>query len=132
MRKRTRTRPDRKDLVDAAVLEVHGLVHDQGWLADRALEGALRRERHLWSSERRAVAEAVYGIVRWQGQLDLLLGGAPSCTPTPRRCPTPRAGCGPSAPCSIKPSPRIGATLCWPAFATGAASGWNTSPNWRP
>ena len=78
MRKRTRNRPDRLDLVDAAVLEVHGLVHDQGWLADRALEGALRRERHLWSSERRAVAEAVYGIVRWQGQLDLLLGGAPS------------------------------------------------------
>jgi 16S rRNA (cytosine967-C5)-methyltransferase len=65
----------RRDLVDAAVLEVHGLVHDQGWLADRALERALRRERGLWASERRAVAEAVYGIVRWQGQLDALLGG---------------------------------------------------------
>jgi 16S rRNA (cytosine967-C5)-methyltransferase len=68
----------RRDLVDTAVLEVHGLVHDQGWLADRALERALRRERGLWSSERRAVAEAVYGIVRWQGQLDALLGGRPS------------------------------------------------------
>jgi 16S rRNA (cytosine967-C5)-methyltransferase len=73
-----RPRPDRNDLVDALVLEVHGLVHDQGWLADRALERALRRERALWASERRAVAEAVYGVVRWQGQLDLLLGGRPS------------------------------------------------------
>lgn len=71
-------RSNRTDLVDAAVLEVHGLVHDQGWLADRALERALRRERALWASERRAIAEAVYGIVRWQGQLDLLLGGRPS------------------------------------------------------
>jgi 16S rRNA (cytosine967-C5)-methyltransferase len=71
-------RPLRRDLVDAAVLEVHGLVHDQAWLADRALERALRRERGLWAQERRAVADAVYGIVRWQGQLDALLGGRPS------------------------------------------------------
>ncbi len=71
---RRKPRPDRDDLVDAAVLEVHGLVHDQAWLADRALERALRRERGLWSTERRAVAEAVYGITRWQGQLDWLLG----------------------------------------------------------
>jgi 16S rRNA (cytosine967-C5)-methyltransferase len=67
----------RNDLVDAVVLEVHGLVHDEGWLADRALDRALRRERILWASERRAAAETVYGIVRWQGQLDLLLGGRP-------------------------------------------------------
>lgn len=73
-----RKRSDRIDLVDAAVLEVHGLVHDQGWLADRALERALRRDRGLWASERRAVADAVYGIVRWQGQLDALLGGRPT------------------------------------------------------
>ncbi|HSN90667.1 MAG TPA: RNA methyltransferase [Anaeromyxobacteraceae bacterium] len=65
-------RPLRTDRVDAVVLEVHGLVHDQGWLADRALERALRRER-LWASERRAAAEAVYGVTRWQGQLDRLL-----------------------------------------------------------
>jgi 16S rRNA (cytosine967-C5)-methyltransferase len=61
------------------VLEVHGLVHDQGWLADRALERALRDSR-LFAAERRAVAESVYGITRWQGQLDWLLatpGGAP-------------------------------------------------------
>jgi 16S rRNA (cytosine967-C5)-methyltransferase len=68
----------RTDLVDAVVLEVHGLVHDQAWLADRALERALRRERGLWSAERRAAAEAVYGVVRWQGQLDALLGGGPT------------------------------------------------------
>src|SRR5512138_3918005 len=57
-----RPRPPRPDLVDALVLEVHGLVHDQGWLADRALERALRRERALFAAERRMVAEAVYGI----------------------------------------------------------------------
>jgi len=73
-------RPDRADLVDAAVLEAYGLAHDQGWLADRALERVLRRERKLWASERRAAAEAVYGIVRWQGQLDWLLGGRPTLT----------------------------------------------------
>jgi 16S rRNA (cytosine967-C5)-methyltransferase len=68
------SRPLRHDLVDAAVLEVHGLVHDQGWLADRALERALRSDR-LFASERRAAAEAVYGLTRWQGQLDWLLSG---------------------------------------------------------
>jgi 16S rRNA (cytosine967-C5)-methyltransferase len=78
MAKPQRSRPNRNDLVDAAVLEVHGLVHDQGWLADRALERALRRERGLFAAERRAVAEAVYGLVRWQGQLDALLGGRPT------------------------------------------------------
>jgi 16S rRNA (cytosine967-C5)-methyltransferase len=67
----------RIDQVDAAVLEVHGLVHDQAWLADRALERALRRDRGLWAAERRAIADAVYGITRWQGQLDALLGGRP-------------------------------------------------------
>jgi 16S rRNA (cytosine967-C5)-methyltransferase len=67
----------RIDQVDAAVLEVHGLVHDQGWLADRALERALRHDRGLWAAERRAVADAIYGLTRWQGQLDALLGGRP-------------------------------------------------------
>jgi 16S rRNA (cytosine967-C5)-methyltransferase len=77
MPKPHRLRPPRNDLVDALVLEVHGLVHDQGWLADRALERVLRRERKLWANERRAVAESVYGILRAQGQLDWLLGGKP-------------------------------------------------------
>src|SRR5512145_506663 len=71
-------RPPRPDVVDALVLEIYGLVRDQGWLADRALEVALRRERKLWANERRTVAEAVYGLVRWQAQLDFLLGRKPA------------------------------------------------------
>ncbi|HSM93240.1 MAG TPA: class I SAM-dependent methyltransferase [Anaeromyxobacteraceae bacterium] len=71
-------RPPRPDVVDALVLEIHGLVRDQGWLADRALEVVLRRDRKLWANERRAVAEAVYGLVRWQAQLEFLLGRRPS------------------------------------------------------
>jgi 16S rRNA (cytosine967-C5)-methyltransferase len=68
-------RPPRLDLVDAVVLEVYGLVHDQGWLADRALERALRRERKMWASERRLAAESLYGLLRMQGQLEWLLAG---------------------------------------------------------
>jgi 16S rRNA (cytosine967-C5)-methyltransferase len=78
MARRIGNRPPRPDVVDALVLEIHGLVRDQGWLADRALEGVLRRDRKLWANERRAVAEAVYGLVRWQAQLDFLLGRRPS------------------------------------------------------
>ncbi len=55
-KKPLKERPPRLDLVDALVLEVHGLVHDQAWLADRALERVVRRERKLWASERRLVA----------------------------------------------------------------------------
>ncbi len=73
----TPRRPLRQDLVDSAVLEVLGLVREQGWLADRALEGVLRRERRLYSVERRAAAESLYGVVRWQGQLEWILGGRP-------------------------------------------------------
>jgi 16S rRNA (cytosine967-C5)-methyltransferase len=68
-------RPPRSEFVDAVVLEVYGLVHDQGWLADRALERALRRERQMWASERRLAAESLYGLLRMQGQLEWLLGG---------------------------------------------------------
>src|SRR5512138_1036604 len=71
---RTVARTQRDDLVDACVLEVLGLVREQGWLADRALERVLRRERRLYASERRAVAEAVYGILRLLGQFEWLLG----------------------------------------------------------
>jgi 16S rRNA (cytosine967-C5)-methyltransferase len=69
-----KTRPLRTDLVDAVVLEVYGLVREQGWLADRALERVLRREHRLFAAERRAAAEALYGLVRWQGQIEWLLG----------------------------------------------------------
>jgi 16S rRNA (cytosine967-C5)-methyltransferase len=78
-------RPLRDDLVDAAVLEAYGLAQDQGWLADRALERVLRRERALWASERRAVAEAVYGLIRWRAQLEWLLGGEGARASVPLR-----------------------------------------------
>jgi 16S rRNA (cytosine967-C5)-methyltransferase len=71
------SRPLRTDLIDAAVLEVYGLVREGAWLADRALERVLRRERRLYAGERRAVAEAVYGILRSQGLLEWLLGARP-------------------------------------------------------
>jgi 16S rRNA (cytosine967-C5)-methyltransferase len=79
----------RGDLVDAVVLEVYGLTRDQGWLADRALEKVLRRERRLYAGERRAASEALYGLVRWQGQIEWLL--APGSRPgeVPRRRPDP-------------------------------------------
>jgi len=70
-------RPLRHDLVDAAVLEACGLALGQGWLADRALERVLRREKRLWASERRAASDAAYGIVRWRGQLLWLLSAPP-------------------------------------------------------
>src|SRR5512145_1352090 len=76
-------RPPRLDLVDALVLEVHGLVHDQSWLADRALERVVRRERKLWASERRLVAESTYALVRAQGQLDFLLANVMPGEPAP-------------------------------------------------
>ena len=60
--------------MDAAVLEVLGLVREQGWLADRALEVVLRRQKQLYSAERRATAEALYGVVRAQGRLEWALG----------------------------------------------------------
>ena len=69
--------------MDALVLEVHGLVHDQGWLADRALERVVRREHKLWASERRLVAESVYALIRAQGQIDFLLAGAMPGEPAP-------------------------------------------------
>jgi 16S rRNA (cytosine967-C5)-methyltransferase len=82
-------RPLRHDLVDAAALEVHGLVREQGWLADRALERVLRREKRLYAGERRAVAESVYGMLRSEGQLRwlagdgaFLRGGAPALDPS--------------------------------------------------
>jgi 16S rRNA (cytosine967-C5)-methyltransferase len=75
---RSHRAPDRRravrfDLVDAVVLEAYGLVREERWLADRALERVLKQERRLFAAERRAVAEGVYGVVRWQGRLLWLL-----------------------------------------------------------
>ncbi|MFL5262967.1 MAG: RsmB/NOP family class I SAM-dependent RNA methyltransferase [Anaeromyxobacteraceae bacterium] len=74
---RSGSRALRSDLVDAAALEVYGLVREGAWLADRALEKVLRREKRLYAVERRAVAEAVYGLLRSQGLLEWLLGARP-------------------------------------------------------
>lgn len=56
-----------------ACLEAYGAIRHEGRLADRALEYTLRPKRHLYSNERRAVAERVYALVRRQRTVDALL-----------------------------------------------------------
>jgi len=63
----------REDLVSQAALEAYGAVRHEGWLADRALDHVLRTKRHLYSNERRAVAERVYALLRRQRTVDALL-----------------------------------------------------------
>lgn len=57
----------------ALALEAYAAIRDEGRVADRALDFLLRREKRLYSAERRAVAEAVYGMLRAEGRLDFLL-----------------------------------------------------------
>jgi 16S rRNA (cytosine967-C5)-methyltransferase len=66
-------RPVREDLATQACLEAYGAIRHEGRLADRALEYTLRSKRHLYSNERRAVAERVYALVRRQRTVDALL-----------------------------------------------------------
>jgi 16S rRNA (cytosine967-C5)-methyltransferase len=66
-------RPVREDLVTQACLEAYGAIRHEGRLADRALEYTLRPKRHLYSNERRTVAERVYALVRRQRTVDALL-----------------------------------------------------------
>ena len=66
-------RPLREDLVTQGALEAYGAVRHEGWLADRALDHVLRTKRHLYSNERRAVAERVYALLRRQRTVDALL-----------------------------------------------------------
>ncbi|MHB8419987.1 MAG: RsmB/NOP family class I SAM-dependent RNA methyltransferase [Myxococcales bacterium] len=63
----------RTDRVRSVALEVLGAVREEGQLADRALARVLRRESGLWSAERRAAAEAVYGVLRRESLIDALL-----------------------------------------------------------
>lgn len=71
-------RPARLDLVTQSVLVVYGAVRHEGRLADRALEYVLRKAKHLYSHERRMVAERVYGLLRSQRLVDwVLTKGAP-------------------------------------------------------
>lgn len=61
-----------------AALEAYALVRHEGRLADRALDFTLRRKRNLYSSERRAVSERVYALLRRQRTVDHLLAQAAS------------------------------------------------------
>ncbi|MFN0062768.1 MAG: RsmB/NOP family class I SAM-dependent RNA methyltransferase [Myxococcaceae bacterium] len=56
------------------MLGAYGAIRLDGRLADRALEYVLRSRRDLYSSERRAVSESVYGLLRCERSLDFLLG----------------------------------------------------------
>ncbi len=69
-------RPIREDLVRALSLEAYGAIRDEGRVADRTLDFLLRRETRLYASERRAVAEAVYGLLRSELRLEALLEDA--------------------------------------------------------
>lgn len=62
----------REDLVTQACLEAYAAVRDEGRLADRSLDFVLRRAKHLYSQERRAVAERVYALLRRQRLVDFL------------------------------------------------------------
>ena len=62
----------REDLVTQACLEAYGAVRHDGRLADRALDTTLRQKKHLYSQERRAVAERVYALLRKQRLVDFL------------------------------------------------------------
>ena len=63
-------------MVRTAVLEIYEEVRREGARADQALQRVLRREKQLRSVERRAVSDAVYGLLRLQGRVDHLLGKA--------------------------------------------------------
>src|SRR5438045_6705197 len=56
-----------------AVLEIYEEVRREGARADQARERVRRREKQLRSVERRAVSDAVYGLLRLQGRVDHLL-----------------------------------------------------------
>src|SRR5437763_12903060 len=66
----------RAQLVRTAVLEIYEEVRRDGARADAALQRVLRREKQLRSVERRAVSDAVYGLLRLQGRVDSLLSRA--------------------------------------------------------
>ena len=63
----------RTQLIRTAVLEIYEQVRREAARADQAMQRVLRREKALRSVERRAVADAVYGLLRLQGRVDHLL-----------------------------------------------------------
>src|SRR2546428_7308312 len=73
MRRHPRSGAVRAQLIRTAVLEIYEEVRREGARADQALQSVLRREKLLRSVERRAVSDAVYGLLRLQGRVDHLL-----------------------------------------------------------
>src|SRR5256712_8382993 len=69
MRRHPRSGAVRAQLVRTAVLEIYEEVRREGARADQALQSVLRREKLLRSVERRAVSDAVYGLLRLQGRV---------------------------------------------------------------
>ncbi len=72
------TRPLRQHLIRAAVLELCAAVRVDGALADRALERLIRREKNLFSAERRAIGEDLFHLLRRERFLDFALGLDPA------------------------------------------------------
>jgi 16S rRNA (cytosine967-C5)-methyltransferase len=83
----TEHRPVRADRVRAAALEALGAILSEGQPAERTLSRLVRRERTLWSHERRLLAEAVYAAVRHErlisAALTHALGEPLSALPAP-------------------------------------------------
>lgn len=75
-------RPLRQPLIRAAVLELYAAVRLDGALADRALERLLRREKNLFSAERRAIGEDLFHLLRRERFLDFALRLDPAQLPS--------------------------------------------------
>lgn len=77
-------RPLRRHLIRAAVLELYTAVRIDGVPADRALERLLKREKNLFSAERRAIGEDLFHLLRRERFLDFALRVDPTCAPATR------------------------------------------------
>ena len=66
----------RADRVRALALEALGSILGEGQPAERTLSRLVRRERTLWSHERRLLAEVVYAVVRHERLITAALGHA--------------------------------------------------------
>lgn len=87
---KTSARALRADLVRTIALEAHERIRFEGRVADRTLENLLRREARLYAIERRAITDAVYGLLREEPLLIRLLepglgaGGFAALSPSVR------------------------------------------------
>ncbi len=87
---KTSARALRADVVRTIALEAHERIRFEGRVADRTLESLLRREARLYAIERRAITDAVYGLLRDEALLIRLLepglgaGGFAALSPSVR------------------------------------------------